>query len=338
MTASVLTISVVVPAFRAEALLPRVMAPLMAMQARGEVTEVIVVDDRSPDRTAEVARGLGARVLTTPQNGGPGLARNLAAREAVGDILWFVDSDVIAWDDGAAKVRAAFADPEVAAVFGSYDSAPDGQHWFSRYKNLMHRFYHQNAQRDAQTFWAGCGAVRKDMFLKIGGFDVETYRVPSIEDIELGYRIRHAGGRISVDPTLLGKHLKVWTPRSAIHTDIFRRALPWSRLMISREGVHNDLNTSHGEKAKAVLAGLLILSVLALPFAPGLWPATLALAVIVIAANWAFARFMYTNGGLGFAAATLAYHQIYYVYSAAAFAWCLFEYHVLGVKNRLHVP
>ncbi len=332
------TISVVMPAFRAEALLPRVLAPLMAMQARGEVTEVIVVDDRSPDRTAEVARALGARVMTTPQNGGPGLARNLAAQEAVGDILWFVDSDVIAWDDGAAKVRAAFADPEVAAVFGSYDSTPDGQHWFSRYKNLMHRFYHQTAQRDAQTFWAGCGAVRKDMFLRIGGFDVETYRVPSIEDIELGYRIRHAGGRIAVDPTLLGKHLKVWTPKNAIHTDIFRRALPWSRLMISREGVHNDLNTSHGEKAKAVLAGLLILSLLALPVAPSLWPATLALGVIVVAANWAFARFMYENGGLWFAAATLAYHQLYYVYSAAAFAWCLFEYHILGVKNRLHVP
>lgn len=332
------TISVVMPAFRAEALLPRVLAPLMAMKDRGEVSEVIVVDDRSPDRTAEVARALGARVLTTPQNGGPGLARNLAAREATGDILWFVDSDVIAWEDGAAKVCAAFADPGVAAVFGSYDSAPDGQHWFSRYKNLMHRFYHQTADRDAQTFWAGCGAVRRDMFLKIGGFDVDTYRVPSIEDIELGYRIRRAGGRITVDPTLLGKHLKVWTPRSAIHTDIFRRALPWSRLMIAREGVHNDLNTSHGEKAKAVLAGLLILALLALPLVPSLWLATLALAVAVIAANWPFARFMYDHGGIGFAAATLAWHQLYYVYSAAAFAWCLFEYHVLGVKNRLHVP
>lgn len=338
MTAGGPTISVVMPAFGAERLMPRVLAPLMAMQARGEVAEVIVVDDRSPDRTAEVARGMGARVLTTPQNGGPGLARNMAAQEAVGDILWFVDSDVIAHDDGAGKVRAAFADPEVAAVFGSYDSTPDGQHWFSRYKNLMHRFYHQTAQRDAQTFWAGCGAVRKDMFLKIGGFDVETYRVPSIEDIELGYRIRRAGGRITVDPTLLGKHLKVWTPKGAFHTDIFRRALPWSRLMIAREGVHNDLNTSHGEKAKAVLAGLLILSILALPFAPGIWPLTLALIVLAILANGRFVRFMYQNGGLGFAAATLAWHQFYYLYSTTAFAWCLFEYHVLGVKNRLHVP
>ncbi len=332
------TISVVMPAFNAAGLLPRVLAPLMAMQARGEVAEVIVVDDRSPDATAEVARGLGARVLTTPVNGGPGAARNLAAEHAEGEVLWFVDSDVIAWEDGPEKLRAAFADPGVAAVFGSYDSAPDGQHWFSRYKNLMHRFYHQTGKREAATFWAGCGAVRKDIFRQIGGFDVETYRVPSIEDIELGYRIRRAGGRIVLEPTLLGKHLKVWTPGSAIHTDIFRRALPWARLMIAREGVANDLNTSHGEKAKAAIAGLFLLTLLALPFAPGLWPAALGLAALALAANWAFARFMHENGGLGFALAALFYHQVYYVYSAAAFAWCLFEYHVLGVKNRLNVP
>ncbi len=332
------TISVVVPAFRAAHLLPRVLAPLMAMKARGEVAEVIVVDDVSPDDTAAVAEALGARVLVMEKNGGPGAARNHAAEVAGGDILWFVDSDVIAWEDGAAKVRAAFADPDVSAVFGSYDATPDGQHWFSRYKNLMHRYYHQKAERDAQTFWAGCGAVRKDVFRRVGGFDVETYRVPSIEDIELGYRIRRDGGRIVVDPTLLGKHLKVWTPKSAIHTDIFCRALPWSRLMISREGVHNDLNTSHGEKAKAVTAGLLILSVLILPFAPGIWPVTLGLLLIALAANWSFLRFMNANGGPGFAVLTFLYHQIYYVYSAAAFAWCLFEYHALGVKNRLHVP
>ncbi len=331
-------ISVIMPAWGAEKLMPRVLAPLIGMLSRGEVAEVIVVDDVSPDRTAEVARSLGARVLTMPKNGGPGAARNYAAQQAVGDVLWFVDSDVIAWPDGAQKVAAAFADPTIGAVFGSYDDTPDGTPWFSRYKNLTHRFYHQTARRDAQTFWAGCGAVRKDVFQKVGGFDVNTYKVPSIEDIELGYRIRATGARIAVDPTLLGKHLKVWTPRNAIFTDIFRRALPWARLMISREGVTNDLNTSDAEKAKAVLAGVLVLSVLALPVVPAVWPVALALAALAVAVNRRFAKFLYARGGLAFAAASLAYHQIYYIYSAGAFAWCLFEYHVLGVKNRLHVP
>lgn len=331
------TISAIMPAFRAEHLLPRVLAPLLEMHGRGELAEVIVVDDRSPDRTAEVARTMGARVIVTPQNGGPGVARNLAAREATGDVLWFVDSDVIAWPDGAARLKAAFADPTVAAVFGSYDASPEGS-WFARYKNLMHRYYHQTARRTARTFWAGCGAVRADMFARVGGFDVETYRVPSIEDIELGYRIHAAGGVICVDPGLLGKHLKRWSMRQAIHTDIFRRALPWSRLMIAREGLGDDLNTSKGERARAVLAGVFLLS---LPVALACWSLWWLPVMLYLAALAASARlFSFFIRHLGLARACLAmlYHQFYYVYSAGAFAWCLFEYHVLRIRNRLHVP
>lgn len=328
-------ISVVMPAWGAEKLMPRVLAPLIEMLSRGEVAEVIVVDDVSPDRTAEVARSLGARVLTMPKNGGPGAARNFAADHAVGDVLWFVDSDVIAWDDGARRLHEDFADPTVAAVFGSYDTTPEGG-WFARYKNLMHRYYHQTARRTARTFWAGCGAVRADVFRKLGGFDVETYRVPSIEDIELGYRIHAAGGVICVDPELLGKHLKVWSLKQAVHTDIFRRALPWSRLMIAREGLGDDLNTSKAERLRAVLAGFFLLSLLALPFV-GWRPAAL-LALIAVLANWRLFTFFVAHLGLMRAILALFYHQFYYVYSAGAFAWCLFEYHVLGVRDRLHVP
>ena len=331
------TISVIMPAFRAEALMPRVLAPLLAMQARGEVLEVIVVDDRSTDRTAEVARALGARVITTPVNGGPGVARNLAAQEAKGEVLWFVDSDVIAHPDGAGRLQAAFADSQVAAVFGSYDETPPGG-WFSRYRNLMHRYYHQTARRTARTFWAGCGAVRADLFRRIGGFDVATYRVPSIEDIELGYRIHATGGLICVDPGLLGKHLKIWTVRNAIFTDIFRRALPWSRLLIAREGLGDDLNTSRVERLRAVLAGLVGLSLLALPFAVRLWWLPLVLFALAICANLRLYRFFLRHLGPLRATAAMLYHQLYYIYSAGAFAWCLFEYHILGVRNRLHVP
>ncbi|MEM6825304.1 MAG: glycosyltransferase [Pseudomonadota bacterium] len=328
-----LSISVIMPAYRAEGLLPKVLPPLLSLLANGKLAEVIVVDDQSPDGTAALAADMGAQVLTTRANGGPGAARNLAARQAKGDILWFVDSDVIAREDGAEQLQRAFADPGVGAVFGSYDTEPEGKAWFSRYKNLVHHFYHQGGNPDSKTFWAGCGAVRRDVFLKLGGFDTETYRVPSIEDIELGYRISGAGHRIVLDPTLLCKHLKVWTIHNSVMTDIFKRALPWSRLMIGREGVTNDLNTGDAEKLRAVLAWCLVFSVLVLPIVPVVWPLTLLLAAGALFANWQLAAFLARHGGPGFALLCMAYHQFYYMYSSATFAWCLFEYHVLGRRD-----
>ena len=332
------TISVIMPAYNAAHLLPRVLAPLIEMRDRDEVQEIIVVDDVSTDNSVEVAKNLGVAVITMPENSGPGAARNFAAKHAKSDILWFVDSDVIAWPDGARRVQDAFAKGDIAAVFGSYDELPDGTPWFSRYKNLTHRFYHQNARRDAETWWAGCGAIAADMFEKVGGFDVETYRVPSIEDIELGYRINKAGGKILLEPELQAKHLKVWTVRNSIYTDIFCRALPWSRLMIARENVTNDLNTGPMERVRAAFAGLFLLTViLSLVMLPTIWPLTLAFLIIVFALNIRLFRFFISTGGVFFAIASVLYHQLYYVYSAAAFTWCLFEYHILGRRTRFHV-
>ena len=318
-------ISVVMPAYNAANYLPRVLAPLLAMRDAGEIAEIIVVDDQSTDTTAEVARILGARVLITPSRGGPGAARNHAAAQAIGDILWMVDSDVIAHPGGAAQIANAFRDDTVHAVFGSYDDAPADQGWMSQYKNLMHRYYHQRARHEASTFWAGCGAMRKSAFLAVGGFDVETYNRPSIEDIELGYRIKSGGGRILLLPDLLGKHLKIWTIRNAIHTDIFCRALPWSRLMIRREGVPDDLNTSLDERLRAVLAGLLFLSILMLPFSPGLWWVFLLVLGLVIAVNWPFLRFLWRANGARVAVLGGMFHQLYYVYSACTFVFSVLE-------------
>lgn len=325
-------ISVIMPAYNAAHYMPLVLPPLLNMLHDGEIMELLVVDDRSTDDTVKVAEEMGATVMQTPVNGGPGAARNLAAQRAKSDILWFVDSDVIAWPGGAAQILPAFDDPSVAAVFGSYDETPSGQSWISKYKNLTHRYYHQRGKEESSTFWAGCGAVRKAAFLAVDGFDVETYTRPSIEDIDLGYRLRAAGGRIMLLPGLLGKHLKVWTVRNVIHTDIFMRAIPWSRLMITREGLTDDLNTSSGERVRAILAGLFVLSLLALIVFPGFWPAPVVLLIAVVAANWNFLRFMVQNGGPAFALFGLAFHQFYYLYSSAAFAWCMVEARLLRRK------
>ncbi len=331
------TISVIVPAYNASGYIKRVIGPLLEMEAAGEVDEVLIIDDCSTDSTADIAKDMGATVLQTPQNGGPGAARNLAAEVAKGDILWLVDSDVIAALGGAALIRQAFSDTDVHAVFGSYDNQPDGQQLLSKYKNLTHRYHHQHAKRDARTFWAGCGAIRKDVYLEVGGFDVETYKVPSIEDIELGYRISGAGGRILVEPNLLGKHLKIWSFWNIVHTDIFRRAIPWARLMIAREGLVDDLNTGVMERVRAAIAGFFALSFLLMMLNLAVWPLFVVLLVLVFALNWDFFRFLNRNGGPVFAITSMLFHQLYYIYSAAAFVWCLFEVKVLG-RTDLSVP
>lgn len=319
------TVSVIMPVYNASHFLPLVLPPLLDMQRRGEVLEVILVDDVSTDNSVAVARDLGATVLPSPRNAGPGAARNIGSAKARGDILWFVDSDVIAHEDGARKVRVAFPDAATVAVFGSYDDAPPARNFMSQYKNLVHHFYHQKGREDASTFWAGCGAVRRAEFLAAGGYDAARYAKPSIEDIELGYRLRARGGRIRLERALRCTHLKVWTVAGVFKTDIFMRALPWARLMLTQVGMTDDLNVSKAERLRAVLAGLFALSIPAPILAPSLGWLTAALLFGVFAANWGFFTFLRRRKGVAFAVLGLLFHQVYYLYSSAAFAWCWFE-------------
>jgi len=126
-------------------------------------------------------------------------------------------------------------------------------------------------------------------------------------------------------PDLLGKHLKVWTISNVIYTDIFCRAMPWARLMIRRDSLPDDLNTSHSERARAVLAGLFFLSIPTVAFFPGLWWVPLALLATVFIANANLYRFMAKAGGTALAVRGVLFHQFYYLYSSSVFSWCFLE-------------
>ncbi|NJR31347.1 glycosyltransferase [bacterium] len=130
---------------------------------------------------------------------------------ATGDILVFIDADVVASVGDLARVAEILEQqPDIAAVFGAYDDAPGHPGFMSQYKNLAHSFIHRTSSTVAQTFWAGFGAVRRDAFLSVGGFD-ERFERPSVEDIDLGYRLNAAGFRLMLDSTLRCCHLKRWT-------------------------------------------------------------------------------------------------------------------------------
>ncbi|MDP3174719.1 MAG: glycosyltransferase [Phenylobacterium sp.] len=319
------TISVIMPVFNAAHFLLRTLPPLVKMLRRGEILEVIVVDDGATDGSAAVAAELGARVISSGGRLGPAGARNVAAAQAMGDILWFVDSDVVVRDGSPARIRAAMNETEVVAVFGSYDDRPDAPNFGSQYKNLLHHHHHQIGKRDASTFWAGCGAVLRTTYQKIGGFDAKRYRFPSIEDIELGYRMGDAGGKIRLDPALLSTHLKYWSVPELVRVDILRRAMPWARLMLNRSDVTDDLNVGMIERLRAGLAGLALMLVLAtLGGLVPLWTPLAAFAM-VLAANWKLFSTFREVRGAPFAVSALLFHQLYYLYSTAAFVWCWFE-------------
>lgn len=204
--------------------------------------------------SVEAAAGPDDEILVIRDGHGPAAARNAGARLARSPVLVFVDSDVDLHYDALDRIRAAFAaDPELTAVFGSYDDEPTARGLVSVFRNLLHHHVHQQSAGDATTFWAGLGAVRRDAFLAAGGFDAESYRAAMMEDIELGMRLSGDGARIVLDPELRASHLKRWTLRSMVHTDLTRRGVPWVRMLISRRELSPALNLSWRHRVTALL-------------------------------------------------------------------------------------
>ena len=250
------SISVIIPACDASAHLTRCLDALSF--SRYPALETIVIDDGSKDNTPEIAESFGVTLLRNDRRRGPAFARNLAAKHATGDILFFIDSDVCAKADTLDKIRAHFdEDPELSALMGSYDTDPYCPDFISQYRNLMHSYVHQTGAVHASTFWSGCGAIRRTVFQENSGFS-EDYARPAIEDIELGYRLVGNGHKILLDRDLLVTHLKKWTFIGLVKTDILDRGIPWTELILRDKFMPNDLNLQLSQRVSVALVFLLI--------------------------------------------------------------------------------
>ena len=292
-----------------------------------------MVDDASTDGSASIARKKGAIVFQLPHQSGPAAARNHGAQQSRGEILFFVDSDVLIQRGTVARVVADFLDnPEIAAVFGSYDDSPAAENFLSQYKNLSHHFVHQQASREAATFWAGCGAIRREVFQKTGGFDHNRYAKPEIEDIELGYRMQRMGFRILLDKELQVKHLKQWRLLSLLRADILYRAIPWSMLILERRQMINHLNLQMSERVSAGLVGLSVGILPFILFEPKLLYIIPILLGLILILNHKLYGFFLHHKGLTFAICSFPLHLLYYLYSGLAFVlcWC---WYVLPVRR-----
>jgi len=317
MTAPLL--SVIVPAHNAAPLLPLSLGAILGNDLPRARWELIIVDDASTDGTGEVAGRFADRVVTLPGSPhGPGFARNRGVEATRGEWVVFIDADVVVHPDTLRRFAEAIAtDPAINAIFGAYDDHPVEPGFLSQYRNLLHRYVHVHAAGPAETFWAGCGAVRRSAFLAVGGFDERRYRRPQIEDIELGYRLRDQGGSILLDPGIQGAHLKHWRFSGSVKTDVLDRGIPWVRLLLERRrmATQTHLNVKRGERTKTLLVGLALLLLLA-----GVVTTTLALVaagvfLLLVIVVWnlpLFAWFARRRGEL-FALAVVPMNLWYYV-------------------------
>ncbi|MEO1761694.1 MAG: glycosyltransferase family 2 protein [Cyanobacteria bacterium J06629_18] len=323
-TAKQVSISVIIPVHNGGESFHRCLSSLKKSKISPD--EVIVVSDADTDGSWLVAEEFGAKVIRMSVNQGPAKARNLGASVAKSDILYFVDADVEISPDAIIQVKQAFEnDSELAALIGSYDDQPGESNFLSQYKNLFHHYTHQIASEEAFTFWGACGAIRREIFLSVGGFD-ESYLRPSIEDIELGYRIRGGGYKIKLLKDLHVKHLKHWGVVSLLRAEIFYRALPWTDLILRQRQLDNDLNLGLSSRLSVISIYGIFTALILSSWLPGFLSVAVVLSIIMLWLNFPVYRFFYAKRGLVFTLRVIPWHWFYYFYGGLAFGVATSKY------------
>lgn len=319
-----LSISVIIPVYNGGSSFRKCLRSLK--NAIPSADEIIVVADGDTDGSWLVAKEFGAKVVRIPTSGGPARARNLGAQQATGDILFFVDADVSIPSDAISRVEKTFQkNPELTALIGSYDDAPGADNFLSQYKNLFHHYTHQMAKEEAFTFWGACGAIRRQTFLALGGFD-ESYRRPSIEDIELGSRLRNAGHKIMLCKDLQVKHLKDWRFVSLLRAELLYRALPWTELIWRERSLSNDLNLDTKNRLSVIIVFILIATLMASLWLHSLLAVAMVLALALFGLNVSVYRFFLHKRGFWFALRVIPWHWFYYLYGGLGFAFGTVRY------------
>lgn len=221
------TISVVVPAFNEEQLLPQCLESLLAQEYEGEI-EILVVDNASTDGTAGVARRYGARVIEEPHRGYcNALMRGFAA--ARGEIIACTDADTVVPPDWIRRLAREYdRGQDVVAVGGDIEFVCPN--WKSRL--LTHHLIPWINRIDRGNpagphLWGANLSVRREAFLRVGGWNP---RFSLQADSELSERLRKAGRVVVLESLRVRTSSRRWNRSLLLNTFLFASNWAWFHL------------------------------------------------------------------------------------------------------------
>jgi glycosyltransferase involved in cell wall biosynthesis len=186
--------------------------------------EVIVVDDHSTDSTGDIARRYTCTLLGMEDAHGANNARNFGAARARGEVLVFVDADIVIGRETILGVVETLEEDSVDAVVGIYTARHRHESLVSQYKNLWVRYSYIKSPPEIDWLFGSVSGIKREAFEKIGGFNVELLAKHGHDDIELGKRFARAKLNIILNMDIEVEHLKYYTLASFIKNEYHRSA------------------------------------------------------------------------------------------------------------------
>jgi glycosyltransferase involved in cell wall biosynthesis len=206
-------VSVVIPTYNRLERLKDVLRGLEDQTVPCEAFEVVVVADGCSDGTdaylEEIETPLQIKGLQQP-NGGAASARNYGISQATGDIVLFLDDDVVPAPQLIAEhLRCFDASGDEVVVLGPMLSPPNFRYsaWVAWEQRMLVKQYNAMQaglwQPTGRQFYTGNSSVARRFLVAAGGFDPAFRRA---EDVELAYRLADMGLRFQFNPSAVGYH------------------------------------------------------------------------------------------------------------------------------------
>ncbi|MEE6262366.1 glycosyltransferase family 2 protein [Plantactinospora sonchi] len=295
--------------------------------------EILLVDDCSTDQSVAVAEALGVRVVSTGVNGGCGRARNIGAAQSAGELLCYVDSDLVLAPDAVANaVELLVGDARIGAVCGIEDPEPllhDTA--VARYRGLQYHYWSISAEGDVSFLFPAVCLIRRTVFEEIGPFNPALRHT---EEVDYGYRLTRRY-RLLLTSRVRGRHDHDHELRGLLRKLFHRGRL---RIPLYARARRFGQGFETASRAWGSLAAFAVLPALAVPLLFGPWGAVLpaALLGVSLACDAGMYAFVRRRHGLPFLIFFAGLHFLVNVTITAGVATGALQWLASGTFRRLY--